>query len=120
MNNLEFENKENKEKEQLNEGELSIEEADIEEQEVEEKDLENDNINNEKNIKENEDLIKFNIPYLYDRLLIDNRFLKYKELIIECKNKKLKKRANVTNDDDDIKIFPELNHKKKITYPKSM
>ena len=74
---------------------------------------------NDELIEENE-VSDYKIPDLYDRLLKDNRFIKYHDVISNIK-KKSGKRAKCSGDSDDEKILGKhfkKPSKTKILYPK--
>ena len=70
------------------------------------------------NFSENEDDFNNDYKYisLFDRLLKDNRFINYKDILLDIKFKS-QKRNEIIND-DDIKDIPII--KKKMIYPKKI
>ena len=76
-----------------------------------------ENFDNKVSVEEEEDIIiNESTTSLFLRLLEDDRFIKYKDLIIDLiKNKKNFKRDTCTNNDDDIKkIIEDQNDSRKI------
>ena len=88
-------------------------ESDIEEEHISHKeDGSSENVSESEKIKDNsEDEIEidnYKMSDLYDRLLKDNRFIKYKDLISNIK-KRLKRKKCGEESDDEIKKIVKLN-----------
>ena len=64
-----------------------------------------DNISSE-SYDDNSEIKKEEIEYVFDRLLNNDDFIPYKELIVDVKNKVPKKRKYVTGESDDEILNP--------------